>query len=76
MDNEQITHELLLKFKGLRLGAKIPLTEQIRDIVGNRIYDVEDTIQYISDSGYFTLLTTNIATLTDKGFEYANRTHY
>ena len=73
MSNEEIIHELLLKFKGKRIGAKIPLTEQIKDIVGNPKFDVTETIQFISNSGYFIFLDTNIATLTDEGFEYANR---
>lgn len=73
MSNEEIIHELLLKFKGKRIGAKIPLTEQIKDIVGNPKFDATETIQFISNSGYFIFLDSNIATLTNEGFEYANR---
>lgn len=73
MNNEQIMHELIIKFKGVRKGAKIPLTEQIKDIVGNPKLDVTEIIQFISNSGYFIFLDSNIATLTDEGFEYANR---
>lgn len=72
MTNEEIMHELLLKFKGIRMGAKIPLTEQIRDIVGISNFDANETIKYIHNSGYFIFLDSNIATLTEKGFEYAN----
>ena len=38
MSNEQIMQELLLKFKGTGKSAKIPLIEQIRDIVGVLMY--------------------------------------
>lgn len=75
MNNEQITHELLLKFKGTKIGAKIPLVEQIKDIVGDPKFDATETIQYISNSGYFIFLSSNIVTLNEDGFEYANRTH-
>ena len=76
MNNEQITHELLLKFKGAKIGAKIPLSEQIKDIVGNPKFDVTETIQHIYNSGYFIFINSNIATLNEDGFEYANRNHY
>lgn len=73
MNNEEIMHELLIKFKGVRMGAKIPLTEQIRDIVKISNFDTTETIKYIYNSDYFIFLDSNTATLTDKGFEYANR---
>ncbi|SHL06977.1 hypothetical protein [Flavobacterium chilense] len=75
MNNEEITHELLLKFKGIKMGAKIPLAEQIKDIVGDPKFDTTEAIQYIEDSGYFVFLNSNVVTLSDDGFEYANRMH-
>jgi len=73
MSNEEIMHELLLKFKGARMGAKILLIEQIRDIVGISNFDSNETIKYISNSGYFMFYDSNTATLTEEGFEYANK---
>ena len=73
MSNEQIMQELLLKFKGTGKSAKIPLIEQIRDIVGVLNFDPTEAIEHISSSDYFTFLDYNTVSLTDKGFEYVNQ---
>jgi hypothetical protein len=77
MDNEQIIHEFLLKFKGFKKGVKMHLTDTIRrEIVKDLRFNTEDAINYILNSGYFKLEMHDAVSLTDEGFKYANQTHY
>ena len=74
MSNEEIIHELLLKFKGLNKGVKTHLTDTIRrEIVKDLRFNTDDVTNSIIKSGYFNLHAHDAISLTDDGFEYANR---
>ena len=74
MSNEEIMHEFLLKFKGHRKGVKIYIIDTVRrEIVKDFRFNTDNVIEYFLNSGYFKLENNYAVSLTDEGFEYANR---
>lgn len=74
MSNEEIMHEFLLKFKGYRKGGKMYIIDTVRrEIVKDLRFNTDNVIEYFLNSGYFKLENNYAVSLTDEGFEYANR---